>query len=138
MINLSEKLIEIGLSLISPFPLFISAKILLYVFFNVDVFENYPRELIIFILIGIVIIDSLIFLITPMWKEIRSHPNRSYYFLCIVFYSILSIIIIIIMPNVDMENQHDDFFIFDLMLSLYNLFMIVVVSASHSSKAINM
>ena len=69
MINLSEKLIKIALSLISPFPLFISTKIFFYVFFRVNILENYSRELIIFILIVITIIDFFI-LITLTCKEI--------------------------------------------------------------------
>ena len=135
MINLSEKLIKIGLSLISPFPLFISTKIFFYVFFRVNILENYSRELIIFILIVITIIDFFI-LITLTCKEIRSHSNRLYFFLCIVLYLILDIIIAA--PSVIRINPHDDFFIFDIMASLCNIIIIIVVSASHSSKATNM
>ena len=136
MINLSEKLIEIGLSLITPFPLFISAKILFYVLFQVDILENYPEALIIFIPTSIAIIDSLIFLITPMWKEIRSHPHKRYFFSCIVLYFILGIIIAA--SSVITINPNDDFFIFGILASLWNICMIIVVSASHYSKATNM
>ena len=132
MINLPEKLIKIGLSLISPFPLFISAKILFAVLFYVDIFENYPLILIIIIPIGILVIDFFTFRITTIWEEIQSNPNIVSYFLCVFIYAILGLIIT--MPSVIMITPNDDFFIMDIVASLCNLFFIIAVSAFHVPK----
>ena len=140
MINLLEKLIKIGLSLISPFPLFISAKILFAVLFRVDIFENYHWILIIIIPIGILFIDLFTFKITPIWEEIRSHPNIVPYFLCISIYAILGLIInmpsdIMIIPNVSFIMIIPNVsFIMDIVTSLLSLFFIIAVSAFHVPK----
>ena len=91
MINLSKKFITIGLSLISPLPLFISAKILFVVLFRVNIFENYSPILISIILIGIWAIDFFIFKMTPIWEEMHHNPNIVLYFVCVFIYVVLII-----------------------------------------------
>ena len=130
MINLSKKFITIGLSLISPLPLFISAKILFVVLFRVNIFENYSPILISIILIGIWAIDFFIFKMTPIWEEMRHNPNIVLYFVCVFIYVVLDLIITIHDDN--MITHSDDFINFDIMVSLYNLIFIIVVFASYT------
>ena len=132
MINLSKKLIKIGLSLISPLPLFISARILFLVLFRVNILENYPLILIPIILIGICAIDFSIFRMTPIWKEIRHNPNIVPYFLCVIVYVVLDLIIAVL--GDDMITRSDDFFNFDIMLSLYNITFIIAVFVFYGPK----
>ena len=131
MINLLEKLIQIGLSLISPFPLFISTKILFAVLFGVNIFENYHWILIIIIPIGILFIDFFTFRITPIWEEIRPHPNIIPYLSCVFIYTLPSLIIN--MPS-DIMITPNDSFIMDIVTSLLSLFFIIAVSAFHVPK----
>ena len=109
-------------SLLNPQSLFLISSIFFGIVYNVSIFQNLEKYVELFPTLVISILGVIIFMKTSEWKEISRHNYFNLYKICIILYTLISILIISI---------GSEYYSFLIILSLFNLSFIIYSAMSH-------
>ena len=109
-------------SLLNPQSLFLISSIFFGIVYNVSIFQNLEKYVELFPTLVISILGVITFMKTSEWKEISLHNYFNLYKICIILYTLISILIISI---------GSEYYSFLIILSLFNLSFIICSAMSH-------
>lgn len=103
-------------SLLNPQPLFLICSIFFGIVCNISIFQNLEKYIELFPTLVISLLGVIIFVKTSEWKEISLHNYSIFYKICIILYTLINVIIILMGP---------EYYPLSIILSSFNLCFII-------------